>query len=300
MAAGTATADLSGLTEHNGYTYKAYDKRGCADRDEIGSVTFTPTDDALTASKVTETTATLTLTGHTHNTDHQRDTGHYGQLVAQARHARRHHLQGQEQDVHGRPDATYRRHGLRLPGLRREHLRRCRRDCPGGLHHPGPGHRQQPDRGERTAPSQSAMVFGGPYKYSTAFRTGSNGGGYELDSVTFHLSAPSGPDGGLTAKIFTANITDTGDLEHGGSPNALVKNMGTKATPGTGKVNWDCDCDLQADTIYHLVLEIDESATSGNYNWTSTSLEHRGRHAGRRRVEDSQQTAGEQSCRGMV
>ena len=53
------TALGSGAT----YTYKAYDKSGCADADEIASVRFTTS--ALTAGSVTGTTATLTLSNYT-------------------------------------------------------------------------------------------------------------------------------------------------------------------------------------------------------------------------------------------
>ena len=67
VAAGTASVSLSSLTEHTDYTYKAYDEVGCDSADEFGSVTFTQTDDELTASKMTWTTARLTLTGNTAN-----------------------------------------------------------------------------------------------------------------------------------------------------------------------------------------------------------------------------------------
>ena len=41
VAAGTATDGLTGLTSGTSYTYKAYDKSGCASADEIVSLTFT-------------------------------------------------------------------------------------------------------------------------------------------------------------------------------------------------------------------------------------------------------------------
>ena len=41
VAADTATDSLTGLTSGTSYTYKAYDKSGCASADEIASVTFT-------------------------------------------------------------------------------------------------------------------------------------------------------------------------------------------------------------------------------------------------------------------
>ena len=67
VPSGTSDATLSGLTSGTTYTYKAYSGGGCADDDKIADVTFT-TDPApsvgLTASRVAETTATLTISNH--------------------------------------------------------------------------------------------------------------------------------------------------------------------------------------------------------------------------------------------
>ena len=60
--------DIAGLTPETTYTYRAYDKSGCASSDEIGSVTFkTPATGTatLTVSDITATTATLTIAKHT-------------------------------------------------------------------------------------------------------------------------------------------------------------------------------------------------------------------------------------------
>ena len=43
VAAGTSTADLSGLTVNHPYTYQAYNAAGCNDGDLLASATFTPT-----------------------------------------------------------------------------------------------------------------------------------------------------------------------------------------------------------------------------------------------------------------
>ena len=59
---GTSKA-LSGLTSVTPYVYTAYDKSGCGSADEIAEVTFTT--HGLAAGSLTDTTATLTLTGHT-------------------------------------------------------------------------------------------------------------------------------------------------------------------------------------------------------------------------------------------
>ena len=65
VSAGTTTADLTGLTAGTSYTYKAYSASGCASADELASETFsTLAAVTLEASAITQTTATLTLSGH--------------------------------------------------------------------------------------------------------------------------------------------------------------------------------------------------------------------------------------------
>ena len=62
IAAGTTSVALSTLTANTSYTYKAYSASGCKAADEITSVTFTTY--AFTATSVTPSGATLTLTGY--------------------------------------------------------------------------------------------------------------------------------------------------------------------------------------------------------------------------------------------
>ena len=55
---GSTMESLTGLTADTAYTYKAYDQSGCADADEVASVTFTTS--SLTASNLSETDAANT------------------------------------------------------------------------------------------------------------------------------------------------------------------------------------------------------------------------------------------------
>ena len=57
----------SGLTEGTPYTITAYSKTGCASDDLVTNVYFTTTTTTLTASNFADTTATLTIGGHTGN-----------------------------------------------------------------------------------------------------------------------------------------------------------------------------------------------------------------------------------------
>ncbi len=67
VAAGTSSDNLTGLTEHQQYTYTAYDAAGCNSGDALDSITFTfePSGDVLKAESITATTATLKLENHT-------------------------------------------------------------------------------------------------------------------------------------------------------------------------------------------------------------------------------------------
>ena len=71
-------ARLDGLSASTSYTYKAYDKPGCATADEIASETFSTTTasaPSLAASSITATAATLTVSNHTAAWHYQADTG---------------------------------------------------------------------------------------------------------------------------------------------------------------------------------------------------------------------------------
>ena len=78
ITAGVNTVSLSNLNNSTSYTYKAYDRAGCASADEIGSASFTTPASTLTASSVTATGVTLTLGGsHTGNWHYRADTTPY-------------------------------------------------------------------------------------------------------------------------------------------------------------------------------------------------------------------------------
>ena len=64
-AQSAVNANLTGLNEHATYTYTAYSDSGCAT--SLAKVSFSPNDDRLIASDLTNSTATLTLANHTGN-----------------------------------------------------------------------------------------------------------------------------------------------------------------------------------------------------------------------------------------
>ena len=75
IAASTPAADLTGLTAGTSYTYTAYDASGCNAADKIAEESFTTAAaPALAASKVTQTTATLTIANHSGDWHHKHTT----------------------------------------------------------------------------------------------------------------------------------------------------------------------------------------------------------------------------------
>ena len=62
---GRSQVNQTGLTEGTPYTITAYSKTGCAAEDLVTSAFFTTTATTLTASNFADTTATLTIAGHT-------------------------------------------------------------------------------------------------------------------------------------------------------------------------------------------------------------------------------------------
>ena len=65
IAANTATATLGSLTANSSYTWAVYSASGCASANKIADVDFSTSAVSLAASAVKETTATLTISGHT-------------------------------------------------------------------------------------------------------------------------------------------------------------------------------------------------------------------------------------------
>ena len=108
-------------------------------------------------------------------------------------------------------------------------------------------------------------------KWATAFTTGSNTGGYTVQSVIAKFGAKNGSPGNITAKIYAdssgvpgtavANLTLTG-------PTGPSSEDATYACSGTG-------CSLSASTTYHLAFEVAGSPAAGvNYQWRAVTSDN--------------------------
>ena len=73
VTAGTKTKDLTSLTVNTTYTYTAYSDSACTTANKLAAAFTTLV--GLTVSNIAETTATLTIAGHTSEWYYDADTG---------------------------------------------------------------------------------------------------------------------------------------------------------------------------------------------------------------------------------
>ena len=71
----SSTKDLTGLSANTSYTYEAYSDSACTTANKLATAAAFTTPVGLTASNIGETTATLTIAGHTSDWYYDADTG---------------------------------------------------------------------------------------------------------------------------------------------------------------------------------------------------------------------------------
>ena len=262
VAEGTATVSLNGLTGHASHTYRAYDRPGCASADEIDAVTFVATDDVLTAGKLTRTTATLTLTGHTGGWWYKRTAGTPADstctsVAAGTKPANLTNLTAgvtytyKVYDTNGCADADEIASETFTTLARVTVSNRTETATQSGMN---TGH----------------LGFLGVARRATSFETGDNELGYTLESVTVSLKGVTGSPTSLSAIIYNDSTGSPG------TPGTLFRNLGSRSPTGAGNVTWTCSdagagCDLEKETVYHLALEATTTGSSQYYRWNTTS-----------------------------
>ena len=253
---GTATASLASLTAHSGHTYKAYDKAGCADADEVASVTFTATDDSLDASSVGRNSATLELTGHAANWWLKRTAPSAGSCESMGTTTTKSLGSLQENTIY-----TYKAYSdaACATEIASETFTTLGPVTVGNL-----------DETAATYPLQVGYTgITGHFDYAASFETGpglnGGGGGYTLSSVTVDLGTTTGSPAGLSAKIYP---------DSNGRPGGTPVDLGSKTPAGDGTVTWACTgsgCGLSAGETYHLALEEADSSAKAYYTWNATA-----------------------------
>ena len=262
VAEGTATASLNGLTGHASHTYRAYDRPGCASADEIDAVTFVATDDVLTAGKLTRTTATLTLAGHTGGWWYKRTAGTPADstctsVAAGTKPANLTNLTAgvtytyKVYDTNGCADADE---------IASETFTTLARITVSN----------RTETASQYGISTGHLGSSGAIRRATSFETGDNELGYTLESVTVSLKGVTGSPTSLSAIIYNDSTGSPG------TPGTLFRNLGSRSPTGAGNVTWTCSdagagCDLEKETVYHLALEATTTGSSQFYTWNRTS-----------------------------
>ena len=258
VAAGTSTADLTGLGEHSQYTYKAYNASGCNAGDLLASLTFEPSGDVLSVESVTAITATLKLTNHTGDwwfkqtaptagtcTAGEADfTNALSDLIPGTQYTYKSYDVNTCGDTHVGASVTFTTLGVSVSNLGETDIQTCRIG----------GHEGFADRSECGA----------------VFETGSATNGYTLHSVTLKFISKGGTPGAFKIALYEAS----GDYPAANPvQNATLSGSDPLAS---GNYTYTCagiGCDLRKETKYVFVMSSPESLTSANnhYRWRLTS-----------------------------
>ena len=246
------THAVGSLTASTNYTFKAYSASGCASADEMHSVTFTTLAPAtLTASAVTDTTATLTLANRTGSwwlKETAPSTGTCTAGEADFSHALTALTGGTTYTYKAYSDST------------------CSTETASETF--------------ATSVSLSNLATGGTTGTavidssggeSSSFITGGNAGGYTLESVDVQISSVTNTTGNASGDLtVTLRASDSS-----GNPGTLQATLSGSNPTGAGTYTFTCpstaNCSLSPVTEYHVTLAAPNTTGNGRYVWTTVS-----------------------------
>ncbi len=282
-----ASDALTGLTEHQQYTYTAYDAAGCNAADALDSITFEPSGDVLEVENVTATTATLKLSNHTGNWWFREASPATGTCTA------------------GESDFTNSLTGL-IPGTEYTYKAYDVDGC-GATHESASvtfttGGVSVSNLGETALVSScfTGTLAGGYQRCGAGFTTGDATNGYTLDSVTAKLKATVGNPGALTVALHAAS---------GNTPasNAIpsASFSGNPSPSATGDYTYGCagaGCRLSANETYYVVIQTTNAGDGNYYLWrfTDSNDETKSPSNNGWSIADSTHTGGEGTFGGVT
>ena len=261
VAAGTSSDNLTGLTEHQQYTYTAYDAAGCNAADALDSITFEPSGDVLTAENVTATTATLKLENHTGDWWYKRTAPDAGSctageadftndltgLIPVTTYTYKSYDVDTCGDTHEGDSVTFTTAGVSVSNLGKQ------------------------------AGIGSALFVGvnSGYKQESAnsFRTGNSSNGYILHSVAAKFTGASGSPSNLTFSLHAPDTNDASKPADSAIANATFSG-GNPSLSGISTVSHTCSgvgCQLTASTDYFIVANTTATAGSNYYYWDTVA-----------------------------
>ena len=257
VAANDSDEDLTGLTEHQQYTYKAYTAAGCNAGDLLASVTFEPSGDVLSVENVTATTATLKIENHTGQWWYKADTGPdsdcQGPVAAGTTTVALSLIPGTEYtyksydvstcaDTHEGASVTFTTGGVSVSNLDENSVADC-------------------SFGGQSNFTKVLVVCG------TGFTTGNASNGYTLHSVTGRFKGKSGTPTGFSIALHAAS---------GSNPGSVISTatLSGSAPETAGEYTYTCSgsgCELAASTTYYVLLSTSNQSGEHFYRLETTS-----------------------------
>ena len=252
----TYTHSLSSLTPGDTYTYEAYSDSNCAN--SFADVTFTTLE--LTASKITDTTATLTLTGNSGSWYYKADKSPDNSCSSA--------LSGSTttKDLTGLSSDTAYNYEAYSNSTCTTKIATAAAFTTSDttVHNVGKGHSGLNCRIGRLVSGVDNCLIG--------FTTGSNSGGYTMDSITTNMEYPGafiGHPSGFKVSLHSPAAN-----------NAVTQTPIANATfsgglpQSAGLHTWDCTgtgCQLSANTTYYIAMTVTSASNFQYYLWRSTS-----------------------------
>jgi len=113
------------------------------------------------------------------------------------------------------------------------------------------------------------LAVGSDSWLASGFTTGSNAGGYDLDSVQLAMANASANPSGFSVILYSAGGVAGPDP---GSSLGTLGGSGSPATAGIYTFTAPANLMLSPDTTYFMVLTSETTIANGAYEWSSTSL----------------------------
>ena len=226
VAENTASVNVTGLTANTAYTFSAYGDSSCTTLLATAAQFTTPI--SLTASSISKTGATLTLAGHTGAWYYKRTGG------------------PSDSTCHTVDSGTTATLGSLTANTSYTYTAYSATNCATTLD-------SVTFNTQLTVSnlSQSKDTYNNVGVVANQFRTGSNGGGYTLSSVTVSIRLKLNSPGRLQMQLWT----DNGNNEPGSQVSGVTLS-GSDPPPGGGEATYTCSgaCSLSANTPYWVRL----------------------------------------------
>ena len=257
---GRSQVNQTGLTEGTPYTITAYSKTGCATEDFVTNVFFTTTATTLTASNFADTTATLTIAGHTGNW--------YYKANAAPDNTCKGPVSTTSKNLTGLTSGTsYVYKAYSDSGCTTANLLATASSFSVGASHVTNLH----------SAGTGQSVFGNNHKQAVAFTTGASANGYTLTSVTLPLrriTSDNSPTVTLPVTLHQIHGSSAYSTTSKPSDTVLATLSGTTPTGATwADTTYTCSgsgCSLSANTTYFVVANSNRSYAFG---WSVATTE---------------------------